>query len=359
MSTTPFDAGSEFGSPEEALQAELQSPTPAEVEAPEEPAEESVEDSGRASWEDQPQDADATPEGAAAKADGAAAPKTPAAPAILEVKGNKGVQKFELKPDNEVLKRTLQFGLAAPQWKKERDLANVRATEAEARVKPLAEKAKFQEEVGSLTQAGHYEQAARMALGEKGFDTLVETLVTEALEYAEANPQRRLEIERAREGRGRAYEKWQTQKQISSKDARLEELENGIETQRLESLGTVALKTHDFRRLIDDADLAHSMNEKLWKLAWTDLESLAEAGKDITPAAIDEAFKTNAKVLSSVVKRQTQATVAKVVETKKADAKAKAQVVATANYPKTDGPDLKGWDGKAKSLLRMMAAKKA
>lgn len=347
-SPTPFDAGNDFAPSAEAVAAELSTPEP-EV-APETPeAPEADEATERAAWEDQTEAADETPV--------PETPKAPAAPATLEVKGAKGVQKFNLTESDPVLKRTLEFGLVAPVWKKERDLANIRATEAEAKVKPLAEKAARVDEVGSLTQAGFHEQAARVALGEDAFDKLVTGLVAEALEYAEADPARRAEIERSRDGRTRAYDKYKTEAEMRKKDQRLEELESSIETKRLTGHGTLALKANDFRKVIKDPDVAHNLNQKLWKLAWADLEEMAEAGKDVTEADIDRAFSVNAKVLRSVIQRQTATEVTKTIETKKADAKTKAQAVATQRYPQTQGPDLSKWDGKAGSLLKLLNGK--
>lgn len=347
---TPFDAGNDFAPSAEAIQAELNAPAEPAQEVQEAPEDESQDEGQeRAAWEDQTDAAD--------EPEVQVAPKTPAAPAILEVKGAKGVQQFNLKADDPVLKRTLEFGLVAPVWKRERDQANARATELESKVKPLAEKASRLDEVGSLSQAGHVEQAARIALGEDAFNAMAEAMVAEALEYAEANPQRRLEIEGARKDRGRAYERYKIDQDMKRKDARLEELESGIESKRLSGHGTLALKTHDFRKVIKDADVAHNMNQKLWKLAWADLEELAEAGKEVSEADIDRAFAANAKVLKSVIQRQTQAQVTQVMDVKKADAKTKAQAVATARYPQTQGPDLSKWDGRAGSLLKLLNGK--
>lgn len=304
----------------------------------------------RASWEDQRPDAE---EGQEAKT-----PKAAPAVPTLEIKGNRGVQKFELSPDNPQLIKTLQFGTVAPTWKRERDEARKELAAERAKFKTREERATRVDEVEGLAQAGHIEQAARVALGETAFKTLVQQMVDEAVEYAEANPARRAEIDRAREGRYRAFDKWNADREVQRSKTELETLRDQVESDKLQSLGTAALNQFSFKRTIQDPDVAHQMNQKLWKLAWADLEDLAEQGQDITPEAVKQAFSMNYKVLASVIQKQTDTKVTKIIDTKKQDAKTKAQLVATERYPKASTTDAGEWDGKsAKGLWRALKNK--
>lgn len=349
-----FDAGNEFASTgAEAIAAALKGgdgePEPQQPEAAAEGETESAEPDSevRTSWEDQRPGVE---EDEVAKASKAA----PAVP-TLEIKGNRGLQKFELSPDNPQLIKALQFGTVAPTWKRERDEARKALTAERERFKTREERAARVDEVEGLAQAGHIEQAARVALGETAFKTLVQQMVDEAVEYAEANPARRAEIDRAREGRYRAFDKWNAEREVQRSKSELETLRDQVETDKLTTFGTTALAQHSFKRSIKDSDIAHQMDQKLWKLAWADLEEMSEQGLDIDKAAVDRAFATNYKVLSSVIQKQTETKVTKILDTKKQDAKTKAQLVATERYPKASATDAGDWDGKsAKGLWRAL-----
>lgn len=336
--TQTFDAGNEFaGDPMAQLTQEPAAPAPEAdpaVEAPE-----------QADWSDQPpvdQDAQGAPE-----------TKTQAAPATLEIKGNKGVQKFDLTPDNEQLKRTLQYGMVAPKWKRERDEARAELAKVKPQVAQANEKAQVWDKLTALTQRGHYEQAVRAVLGDDGFSKFVAQMTGEAAEYDAADPTRRMEIERSRDQRAAAFKDYQAEEKLREREAKLEALESRVESERLRSLGTSELQSHDFRGYIEDADLANAMNQKLWKLAWTELEDVADAGGEITPEHVKKAFASNARVLRAGMQRQVKERVAKVIETKTKDATKQAQIAATERYPKSN--EYSGWDGKsAKDLLKRM-----
>lgn len=345
-----FDAGSDFANPAELIQESMSQPAPAP-----EPAAEDVE-TPAGTWADSPQDPDAEP------AEGQPASQTTAADR-LEIKGNKGVKEFELRADNPELQRTLKFGLVAPKWKKERDEARARLQSLQSESKSMRTEAGQFKELQTLARGGHTEHAVRGLLGEEAYAQFVQQLVGEYGEYESADPLRRMEIDRQRETRAQAYKDHQTQRKLSEAEAKLAERENAIEYDRIKSLGTHALQRFDFSQDIDDADLAHAMNQKLWVLSLSDLTAEVEASDspddvEITPQMVMSAFARNAKILKANSQRQAKTQVTQTVEKRKQDATRQAQVAATERYP-TKAPNLDGWDGRSsKDLLRRLTGRK-
>ena len=340
---TGFDAGNEFADPTGSVQAALNQSAPEVPAAPAAP-----EAATPSTWDDKP-----TEESPAAPV--VATP--PAAPAKVSVKGNKGDKEFELSPESEDLKRTLSMGMVAPKWKQERDDARGALAKAQAELAALRNKAAPTERVQALTQRGHYEQAVRTAIGDEAFTKFVQGLAQEFDDYQSGDPEKRTAIERSRGERAQRYKDEESEARVAAAQSRLEALESKIETDRLQSIGTKALGAHDFRGFVKDPDQANALNQKLWRLAWSELEDLSEGGTQVTDAVVSRVFADNARVLQSGLTRQVAEKVAQVVETKKADAKAQAQVVATERYPKGT-PDLTGWDGRSsKDLLKRLVGR--
>lgn len=337
------EAGNEFeGSFETALAAEMEAPAEPEVspsdEAPAEPL----------TWEDAKSGED--PDKSAPQSD---SEKPRAAPATLEIKTGKGVKKFDLTPENQELVKELQLAQGARQWQRERDEARKTKAEVEAALAKERSRAGVWDEIQSLAQAGQSERVVRAVLGDK-FDAFRKQMLGEELGYENGSPEDRAAIEKSRVQRDRDFEKYTYERKLADREAKLSQIEDTHESTRLKTIGTSALQQHDFRRTIQDPDVAQALNDKLWRLAWSDLEDAAEAGQDISPDVITAAFEQNAKVLGAGRNKQVEANVTKVLETKKQDAVKRAQIAATERYPTTK-PDVSGWDGRrSKDLLRLL-----
>lgn len=348
MSTQGFDAGNEFAMPAkdaiaEALRGEEAPVAPAPTEPQGEPADIPTTWADPTAQDGQPTETQA--------------PTPPAAPAKVKVRGNRGEQEFDLNPENEELKRTLSLGLGAGKWKQERDEARQEAARAKAELEALRSKSGRVDTVQALAQRGHYEQAVRKAIGDEAYQKFVQTMAQEFDDYTSGDPERRSAIERSRLERAQRYKDEEAEERVKAATSRLEALESKIESDRLHSVGTKALQTHDFRGFVKDPDQAQALNQKLWRLAWSELEDSSEAGQPITDAMVAKVFADNAKVLQAGLTRQVEERVTKVVEQKKADAKAAAQVIATERYPK-GAPDLSGWDGRSsKDLLKRLVGR--
>jgi hypothetical protein len=344
--STPFDAGNDFAtSAKEAVAEALATPEAPVAQGSEAPVEAAP---ALDTWDDKPQ-ADAT--------EAPAVPAPSAAPTKLKVKGAKGEHEFELSADNERLKQTLAMGLGAGKWKQERDDAAKELARLKAEIEQVRGKASATESVQALAQRGHYEQAVRKALGDEAYQKFVASMAQEFDDYTSGDPERRAAIEGSRRERTQRFKDEEAEARVRAATERLEALESKIETDRLHTIGTRALQQHDFRGYVKDSDQAHALNQKLWRLAWSELEDQAESGQPINDAMVARVFADNAKVLQTGLTRQVEERVTKVMEQKKADAKSAAQVVATERYPKAT-PDLSGWDGRSsKDLLKRLVGR--
>lgn len=345
--TGSFDAGSEFGDPAAAVQTALTGGDPAD-----DTEVESTDDEGQLpeapdTWS-QPSPEDELPTPA-----GAPKPQPTRTPASIEVKGDKGVKKFNLDPQDTELQQTLRMGLGARKWQRERDEARTELGKIKADHGKVAERAKVWDDLETLARGGHYEQLVRVVLGDAGYKQFTDTMVREHDDYQSSDPDARHAIEKARDGRQRAWETDQAKRREDALQSKLQEIEDRSETDRLRTLGTSALSKYDFRNFHEDTDLANSMNTKLWRLAWTEVEDLAEAGKEITPEMVNKVFAANAKVLRAGGRKVAQAAVTQMVEQKTQQATRQAQIAATERYPAAT--PTQGWSGtRAKDLLKQL-----
>lgn len=347
MSSKGFDAGGDFGSPQDAVSEALAggaSPAPETPAATEQPSVPDVP----AAW------ADGTPESTEAAP---VAANPPAAPAKIRVKGNREEREFDLNPESEDLKRTLAMGLGAGKWKQERDEAKQELTRLKAELEATRAKSSSGDQVKALAQRGHYEQAVRKALGDEGFTKFMQGLAQEFDDYTSGDPEKRTAIERNRFERAQRFKDEEAEARVREATERLQALESKIETDRLHSIGSQALRANDFSAYVKDPDQAQALRGKLWRLAWSELEDMAEGGTQVTESVVNRVFADNARVLQAGLTRQVEERVTKVVEQKKSDAKAQAQVAATERYPK-GAPDLTGWDGRSsKDLLKRLVGR--
>lgn len=342
-----FDAGNELASdPMAALQAEMA--TPSESEEPEATPETSDSQEGDETnqWAEKP-----TPE----DAEGAETPaKTqPKAWGELEIKGNKATRKFELNPESPELKRTLEFGMVAPTWRKERDDARRELTATKGELEPTKAKAAVWDELEDLTKQGHDDQVVRAVLGDK-YDQFIAQIIKETVEYDSATPEERFAMDRAKLERQSNWRVYQANRKANSAEAKLSAREDAIESSRLQGLATVALQRNKFEG--EDRDTTSALNQKLWKLSWADLEDVANAGGELTPQVIAQAFADNARVLKGAGTRTAAKATAVTNEKKSAAATKVAQAAATERLnPKPTTQDATPWtDTSAKDVLKRL-----
>jgi hypothetical protein len=338
-----FDAGGDFIPVGEAISnlvSSAESPkTPAAPAADTtEPADSNSE---QAPWADEGEDE--TP----------AATKTPspAAP-VLEVKGPKGVKRYDLNPDNAELKRALEYAEGFRPMQAARDKAVQELKSIKTQLASVNEKAGVWDELQSLAQAGHTDRVVRAVLGDQAYAAFRKAVADEENGYASADPAERAVIDKARTEREAKYAASQYEKKVQALEAKVQAQEDRVETDRLRGIGQQALAKFSFNDVVPDADLAEALNNELWTSSWTRLESLADEGHDITPQLVSKVFAQKAKVLRGGAARAADTRVQQIVESKKSAAKQQAQVAATARYPsQAPAPKIEGWSGNSMTDL--------
>lgn len=359
-----FEAGNDFAS----FGDDILSPSPApaaptpeaSAQPPESPAPAESAEAAEPAAAAEPQSQESAPkESESSESEAPAA--TPQAAAIeLEAGGSK--HKFTLDPNDAKLKETLLRGLGQPKFQAERDEAIKARKVAEEQLKASNEKAEVWDALEQLRALGHDDLVAQAILGKEGMLRLREQLASEyAIEMSGSDEERRA-LEKSRADKLKAVQDYYKEQETKDREAKLTAREDQIEGDRLRNLGMVAMKRHDFSKLVDDRDVAAGYNDDLWHLAWTDIQRLAES-QEIGPADIDAAFAARAKRLSAGIAKRADAQVVAKVEAAQTAARRQAAVVATAKYPgaqaglKSSTQIADEWDGKSSrellnSLLR-------
>ncbi len=350
VGTNPgFEAGNELSAdPMAALQAELNSSSGATQEDQSEP-ETNPEPEGSEADENNQWGENPNPDGEPAEIQTKAVPKY----AEIEIKGNKATRKFELNPENPDTKRTLEFGVMAPVWKQERDLARKEATAHKAELEPAKQKAAIWDELEELTKQGHDDQVVRAVLGNK-YEQFIAQIIKETVEYDAASPEERFAMDKSKVERQAEWRVYQANRKANSAEAKMTAREDSIEHDRLNGLATVALQRNKFEG--EDRASTSALNQKLWKLAWSELEDVALAGGELTPQVIASAFADNARVLKGAGARTAPKAVAVKNETKSVEATKQARAAATERMtpPKTQD-DSSPWTGtSAKDVLKRL-----
>lgn len=341
MSNVGFEAGSEWTTAEAAVTQPQ--PTP-EAPAAEEISETSTSADTQDTWDKDPEDNEPVVE----------TPKTKeTAPSEFEVKGSKGVKKFKLDPNDPELTRTIQMGMDYRRMQQERDQAKQLAAKQAKEFSSVADKAKIWDELNEMARLGHREKIAQAVLGEEGYAKLREEILLEQAAQESGDPDVRYEYEKAKSKREQTWQETQYQKKMREMEEKLSQIEEKGQLDSYRTLGTSALQKHDFRGFIEDKDTATALNNKLWKIAWSDIEELADSGETVTPELVNKVFAQNAKILRAGQGRVANERVNKLVEQRKADTKQKLQVAATQATTGRE-VDLSGWNGRAKDLLKLL-----
>jgi hypothetical protein len=350
-SASGFDAGGDFIPVSDAI-ANLvagkgEAAPPPEAAADEEPADDSSQEG---TWADPNEEAEQAPK--TAKAAGPAAP-------VLEVKGPKGVKRYDLNADNAELKRALEYAEGFRPMQAQRDKAMQETKALKAQLAAVSEKGSVWDELQSLAQAGHTDRVVRAVLGDQAYAQYRKLVKDEEVGYESADPAERLAIEKARTERESQYKATQYDKRVKELETKLQAQEDRVETDRLRGIGQQALAKFSFNDAVPDAELAEALNNELWTSSWNRLESLADEGHEITPQLVSKVFAQKSKVLRGGAAKVADTRVQQIVETKKQAAKQQAQVAATARYPsQAPASKVDGWNGASMTdLIRRLRSR--
>jgi len=336
-----FDAGNEFDSVPEAFEAP---PAQESSEAPEPSAEPSP---------DEPQDNLLDQEDTQAPTE-EKSPKD-----FVEVKGAGKNAKFNLKPDDPELVKTLQYGIQAEKWLKQRNEARNTLKAKEQEIAGLSEKAEVWNELRELAQLGQYDQIVRAVLGDK-FDDYEAT--RQRLENA--TPDERWEHEKKQLEAQRTLERNRLNRELQSeRDKAAKQNEAALEN-RLHSMATREFARHDFAKYGLNEDLQQQLSEDLWEGAWSMVDRYIEAkglsSKDITQDMLNKAFERKYARLTAAFSQAGSSQASKILDAKKQEAKQQVRAATTERYPQSGSVEsnLKGWSGSAKELTKRLLGRR-
>lgn len=246
----------------------------------------------------------------------------------LEVKSDGKTYKFNLSPDDKNLKRTLEWGMAAPRLAKERKeaLRNVAAKDQE--IAQMRESSRIASEIEELKSAGNMTLAVKAALGDDNFKKWFNDTVFKRVKYELAkvdDPETASKIAQEFLDADKADRDYLTNREIKRRDERIAALESGEAARNQRSIAEAEFARYDFADVGDEAK-ASVFKDKLWKLAMADIEEYVEDVKErtgkyptLTREQYRKAFTENYKIMTNANKT------ASVAKAKKADVKQEAE----------------------------------
>lgn len=214
-------------------------------------------------------------------------------------------------------------------------------------------------EAQKLAAEGYREHALRVLLGDQA-EEYIDAITAEREEYKNADPMRRLEIEKERSERDKTLRTKQAEDKIAELEARLNA--RSEEVQEAEYTGYVedAKSRYDLSQWVEDADHASDLNDMLEASAMREIQRLqrqreAEGRENITQRDIRRAFATRAKRLVANIEGQSSKKAdAKVSQTAET-AKKNAQVASTKAYADGSNP-LADWSKGGGSMSDLVNA---
>ena len=283
--------------------------------------------------------------------------------AKLKIKANGQEHEFELSADNEELREALEYGVAG---KKSFSQANKLVADAKKRITELeskyanyndvSSKAKTIDDISSLIENGHTEEAVRALLGEK-YEDFKRNEIISTIDYENATPHERAEMDKERSDRDRVRTAEKTQQEISALKQQLADREDDIVVDRYAGLAENLLSKYSMSNFTDDAVRAEKLNAFVYKSVMNDM-----ADFDVdqwTPRLMEKMFREQTSLIRGNIQKMTDDRVAQTIEAKKTEATGQAQMVASRNYTGNDSSknDFVKDMGKASALdkLKMLA----
>lgn len=339
-----FDAGNEFDSAPDVEVSSAPAPEPEPKEEAPAPQESELSDN---LLQDEEEPAAPSEE------------KPKATESFVEVKGAGKNAKFNLKPDDPELLKTLQYGLQAKSWLEQRNSARNTLKAKEQEIANLSEKAAVWDELRELAQLGQYEQIVRAVLGDKysDYEATRQKLENATPDELWEHERKQLEAQRTLE-RNRLTKELQAEREKAAKQN-----EAALES-RLHSMATREFTRHDFAKFGLNEDLQHQLAEDLWEGAWNMVDKYVQAKglspKDITQDMLSKAFERKYARLTSAFSQAGSTQASKILDEKKQIAKQQVSLAASERYPQSGSVDssLKGWSGSAKDLTKRLLGRR-
>lgn len=289
----------------------------------------------------------------------------------VSLKVNGKEVEFDLSDENK-LREYLQIGMAAQQKLKSAKQVRRENEELKARLSQLEKSGNPSfEKAQKLMEKGYKDHALRTLLGPEQYQDYLSSKVEEMLEYREANPMRKLEIESKWEQDRLKLQEDERLEEIQRLRSQLEEQQTSVTTQQYSSYLENARNTYDLGKWIEDGDMAGELNDSLQIAANAEIvreqearEAAQDQGRmvpDLSEKDIRKIYHKHARRFLKYYKSVSTTVAEKQIETQAQKAQATAQLASERNYQNQDGL-LDRWSksgGSMTDLLAAMAGKKS
>lgn len=259
----------------------------------------------------------------------------------IEVSGDGKPVRFKLDKNDKKLKDTLAWGVAGPRLAKKAKELKLQLSEIKTNADNWkVSHSKFEDAV-DLANQGYYESALKQIFGEEAYKKMYNDLVLQRIDYDMAAPEEKLEIDRRRMERAFAEKEYLFNKRQGKTETASKEDSAKQQTEVMSNMGLAAASKFTFDDVESDGTAKELLRNKLWTLAFNDVEEWVEAkGGKITPpkSVIEKAFAHNYRLLTGARKAAKHNDVAKSAASKD-NATKDAKAAASENYSRPKGEE--------------------
>ena len=287
------------------------------------------------------------------------------AKAIEKLKVNGKEIEFDFS-DKERVKQELQKGLAAQQRLKLAKQIRQENERLKAQLENLSpsQEAESFKKARQLMEKGQHDAALRAIMG-KEYDKYLNSKLEEEIQYRNASPEERSQIESKRAALARQLEDEERRAEISRLREELEAQRSSVTEQQYSSYLETARSTYDLGKWIDDGELAGELNESLQLAANSEIvreqqlrersQEMGEYVPDVSAKEIQKIYHKHARRLLSFYKKSSDTAATQKIQQQSQQAQAAAQAASQRNY--SNNSPLDGWNGSMEELLSRMARK--
>lgn len=261
----------------------------------------------------------------------------------LKVKGYDKPVKVKIDPADEEFKSLLNKGLRFD--KRIQEIAQ-QSKDLEAKLQKFGDsEAKFEvaervEAARRLMEQGHKEHALATIFGEST-ESFIESLVEERVAYQNASPEKRLEMDLAKQKNEEQLQRQKDADRIAALEARLNARSEQVQEAEFSGYIEDARSRYDLSQWVDDADAVSDLNDMLHTAAMADIIKLqrkreATGEANVSQRDIRRAYASRAKRLIQNQERTSSKVANEKVSQQSEVSKQNAQVASTRNYGQPD-----------------------
>jgi len=266
--------------------------------------------------------------------------------------------------DKERVRQEVQKGLAAQQRLKLAKQIRQENERLKAQLESLApsKEAESLKKARQLMEKGHHDAALRSIMGEEAYKSYLDSKIDEEVNYRNASPEERAQIEAKRQALARALEDDERKAEIDRLREELESQRSSVTEQQYSGFLQNARSTYDLGKWIDDGEMAGELNDSLQLAANNEIvreqqlreraQEMGEYAPDLSDKDIRKIYHKHARRLLSFYKKSSSVAATQKIEQQSQQAQAAAQAASTRNYSNQN--PLQGWNGSMEELLARM-----